>query len=44
MIDNIRLVVDKVEKNRIDKIHLYILNPVEAVTAQMEEEAENAEK
>ena len=44
VIDNIRLVVDKVEKNRIDKIHLYILNPVEAVTAQMEEEAENAEK
>lgn len=43
VIDNIRLVVDKVEKNRIDKVHLYILNPVEAVTAQMEEEAEKLE-
>lgn len=40
VIDQIRLVVDKVEKNRIDKIHLYLLNPVEAVTARLEEEAE----
>lgn len=40
VIDNIRLVVEKVEKNRIDKIHLYILNPIEAVTARLEEEAE----
>lgn len=40
VVDNVRLVVDHVEKNRIDKIHLYILNPIEAVTAQMEEAAE----
>lgn len=40
VIDNVRLVVEKVEKNRIDKIHLYILNPIEAVTARLEEEAE----
>lgn len=41
VIDQIRLVVDKVEKNRIDKIHLFLLNPIEAVTAQLEEEAEH---
>lgn len=40
VIDNVRLCVDSVEKNRIDKIHLYILNPIEAVTARREEEAE----
>ena len=43
VIDNVRLVVDRVEKNRIDKIHLYILNPIEAVTARREEEKEKAE-
>lgn len=40
VIDNVRLVVDKVDKNRIDKIHLYILNFVEAFTARREEERE----
>lgn len=40
VIDNVRLCVDSVEKNRIDKIHLYILNPIEAVTARREEETE----
>ena len=40
VIENVRLRVDSVEKNRIDKIHVYILNPVEAVTARREEEAE----
>ena len=40
VIDNVRLCVDSVEKIRIDKIHLYILNPIEAVTARREEEAE----
>ena len=35
--DNVRLVVDRVEKNRIDRIHLYILNPVQAVSARMKE-------
>lgn len=43
VVDNVRLVVEHVEKNRIDKIHLYILNPIEAVTAQMEEAAEAGE-
>lgn len=42
VIDNVRLVVDKVDKNRIDKVHLYILNYVEAYTAQKKEEAEAA--
>ncbi len=40
VIDNVKLVVERVEKNRIDKIHLYILNPIEAVTARREEEEE----
>lgn len=40
VIDNVRLVVDKVEKNRIDKIHVYILNYVEAYTARKKEEEE----
>ncbi len=41
VIDNVRLCVDSVEKNRIDKIHLYITqDPIEAVTARREEEAE----
>ena len=44
VIDNVRLRVDRVEKNRIDKIHVYILNPVEAVTAMREEEAEKKEE
>ena len=44
VIDNVRLRVDSVEKNRIDKIHVYILNPVEAVTAMREEEAEKKEE
>lgn len=45
VIENVRLVVDKVEKNRIDKVHLYILNYVEAFTAQKKEEEEmNAAK
>ncbi len=43
VVDNVRLVVECVEKNRIDKIHLYILNSIEAVTARRKEEAENAE-
>lgn len=40
VIDNVRLVVDKVDKNRIDKVHLYILNYVEAYAAQKKEEEE----
>ncbi len=44
VIENVRLRVDSVEKNRIDKIHVYILNPVEAVTAMREEEAENQQR
>lgn len=44
VIDNVRLRVDSVEKNRIDRIHVYILNPVEAVTAMREEEAERREE
>lgn len=43
VIDNVRLVVDKVEKNRIDKVHLYIMNYVEAYTAQKKEEEEQRE-
>ena len=42
--DNVRLVVDRVEKNRIDRIHLYILNPVQAVSARMKEEEERREE
>lgn len=41
VIGSIRLVVEKVEKNRIDKIHLSILDPVETAAAHAEEEAEN---
>lgn len=41
VIDTVRLVVDQVDKNRIDKVHLYILNEVEAFTARREEEEEN---
>ena len=37
---NKEITVDKVEKNRIDKVHLYLLNPIEAVTAQRKEAAE----
>lgn len=43
VIDQIRLKVDCVEKNRIDKVHLYILNEVEAVSAQQKEEEEKRE-
>ena len=43
VIDNVRLVVDKVEKNRIDKVHVYIMNYVEAYTAQKKEEEERKE-
>lgn len=43
VIDNVRLVVEKVDKNRIDKVHLYILNYVEAYTAQKKEEEEMKE-
>lgn len=43
VIDNVRLVVDKVDKNRIDKVHLYILNYVEAYTAQRDEASETPE-
>ena len=42
--DNVRLVVDRVEKNRIDRIPLYILNPVQAVSARMKEEEERREE
>ncbi len=41
--DNVRLVVDRVEKNRIDRIHMYILNPVQAVSARLKEEEEKRE-
>lgn len=41
VIDTVRLVVDQVDKNRIDKVHLYILNEVEAFTARREKEEEN---
>lgn len=40
VIDNVRLVVEQVDKNRIDKVHLYILNYVEAYTAKREEDEE----
>lgn len=43
VIDNVRLVVDRVEKNRIDKVHVYIMNYVEAFTAQKKEEKEQKE-
>lgn len=43
VINNVRLVVEKVDKNRIDKVHLYILNYVEAYTAQKKEEEEMRE-
>ena len=42
--DNVRLVVDRVEKNRIDRIHMYILNPVQAVSARLKEEEEKREE
>lgn len=34
--DGIRLIVDSVDKNRIDKIHLYVLQQEAAVTAEAE--------
>lgn len=40
VIDNVRLVVEQVDKNRIEKVHLYILNYIEAYTAQKKEEEE----
>ena len=43
VVDHVRIVVDRVEKNRIDKVRLYILNFVEAFTARREEENEKAE-
>lgn len=41
--DNVRLVVDRVEKNRIDRIHMYILNPVQLVSAKIKEDEEKKE-
>ena len=41
--DNVRLVVDRVEKNRIDRIHMYILNPVQLVSARIKEDEEKKE-
>lgn len=43
VIENVRLVVDKIDRNRIDKVHLYILNYVEAYAAQKKEEREQRE-
>ena len=34
MVENVRLVVECVDKNRIDKIHLYLLSPSEAALAK----------
>lgn len=34
VVENVRLVVDCVDKNRIDKIHLYLLSPSEAASAK----------
>ncbi len=34
--ENLRFVVDKVERNRIDKIHMYILDEKEAEAAKGE--------
>lgn len=34
VVENVRLVVECVDKNRIDKIHLYLLSPSEAALAK----------
>lgn len=34
VVENVRLVVECVDKNRIDKIHLYLLSPSEAASAK----------
>ena len=41
VVENVRLVVECVDKNRIDKVHLYFLSPSEAASAKrkVEEEA-----
>lgn len=39
--DGLRLVVETVDKNRIDKVHMYILNPEEDVVGDSEEESES---
>lgn len=44
VIENVRLKVDRVEKNRIDKVHVYILNEIELVTALEKEAQEKQEE
>ncbi len=41
VVENVRLVVECVDKNRIDKIHLYLLSPSDATSAKNNENSDS---